>query len=64
MGFPFPSQIDFRTSILALDAGYGLREVPSYSLKLTRYGRLCKASPRHLYYRRGLALQILPPRAA
>ena len=37
---------------------------PNPSLKLTRYGRLCKASPRYHVHLRGLALQSLPPRAA
>jgi hypothetical protein len=37
---------------------------PNPSLKLTRYGRLCKASPRYPVHLRGLALQSLPPRAA
>ena len=37
---------------------------PNPSLKLTRYGRLCKPGPRQSYYRRGPGLQSLPPRAA
>ena len=37
---------------------------PNPSLKLTRYGRLCKPGPRQSYYRRVPGLQILPPRAA
>jgi len=37
---------------------------PNPSLKLTRYGRLCKPGPRQSYYRRGPGLQTLPPRAA
>jgi hypothetical protein len=37
---------------------------PNPSLKLTRYGRLCKASPRYPVHLRRLALQSLPPRAA
>jgi hypothetical protein len=37
---------------------------PNPSLKLTRYGRLCKPGPRQPYYRRGPGLQTLPPRAA
>jgi hypothetical protein len=37
---------------------------PNPSLKLTRYGRLCKPGPRQSYYRRGPGLQALPPRAA
>jgi hypothetical protein len=37
---------------------------PNPSLKLTRYGRLCKPGPRQLYYRRVPGLQSLPPRAA
>ena len=37
---------------------------PNPLLKLTRYGRLCKASPRYPVHLRGLALQSLPPRAA
>jgi hypothetical protein len=37
---------------------------PNPSLKLTRYGRLCKPGPRHSYYRRVPGLQSLPPRAA
>ncbi|MFN9573139.1 MAG: hypothetical protein ACK58P_08860, partial [Betaproteobacteria bacterium] len=40
------------------------RGSPSYSVKLTRYGRLCKPGPRHYYYRRVPGLQSLPPRAA
>jgi len=39
MDFPFPLQIDFSTSILALNAEYRLREVLSYSLEPTRNGR-------------------------
>jgi hypothetical protein len=42
-----------------------VREVrPNPSLKLTRYGRLCKPGPRQSYYRRVPGLQSLPPRAA
>ena len=37
---------------------------PNPSLKLTRYGRLCKPGPRQSYYRRAPGLQSLPPRAA
>ena len=37
---------------------------PNPSLKLTRYGRLCKPGPRQSYYRRVPGLQSLPPRAA
>ena len=37
---------------------------PNPSLKLTRYGRLCKPGPRHSYYRRVPGLQSLPTRAA
>jgi hypothetical protein len=37
---------------------------PNPSLKLTRYGRLCKPGPRQSYYRRGPGLHSLPPRAA
>jgi hypothetical protein len=37
---------------------------PNPSLKLTRYGRLCKPGPRQSYYRRVPGLQTLPPRAA
>jgi hypothetical protein len=37
---------------------------PNPSLKLTRYGRLCKPGPRQSYYRREPGLQTLPPRAA
>jgi hypothetical protein len=37
---------------------------PNPSLKLTRYGRLCKPVPRQSYYRRVPGLQSLPPRAA
>lgn len=37
---------------------------PNTSLKLTRYGRLCKPGPRQSYYRREPGLQSLPPRAA
>ena len=37
---------------------------PNPSLKLTRYGRLCKPSPRYPAHSRGLGLQSLPPRAA
>jgi hypothetical protein len=37
---------------------------PNPSLKLTRYGRLCKPGPRQSYYRRGPGLQTLPTRAA
>jgi hypothetical protein len=37
---------------------------PNPSLKLTRYGRLCKPGPRQSYYRRAPGLQNLPPRAA
>ena len=37
---------------------------PNPSLKLTRYGRLCKPGPRQSYYRREPGLQSLPPRAA
>jgi hypothetical protein len=37
---------------------------PNPSLKLTRYGRLCKPGPRQSYYRRVPGLQRLPPRAA
>jgi predicted DNA binding CopG/RHH family protein len=36
MDFPFALRIDFGTSILALDAGSGLREVLSYSLERRR----------------------------
>ena len=38
--------------------------LPNPSLKLTRYGRLCKPGPRQSYYRRVPGLQSLPPRAA
>jgi hypothetical protein len=38
MDFPFALQIDFKTQSWRLDAGCGLREVPSYSLEPTRYG--------------------------
>ncbi len=34
------------------------------SLKLTRYGKLCKDSPRYPVHSLELALQSLPPRAA
>ena len=37
---------------------------PNPSLKLTRYGRLCKPGPRQSNYRRVPGLQSLPPRAA
>ena len=37
---------------------------PNPSLKLTRYGRLCRPSPRYPAHSRGLGLQSLPPRAA
>jgi hypothetical protein len=37
---------------------------PNPSLKLTRYGRLCKPSPRYPVDLRGLGLQSPPPRAA
>ena len=37
---------------------------PNPSLKLTRYGRLCKPGPRQSYHRRVPGLQSLPPRAA
>jgi hypothetical protein len=37
---------------------------PNPSLKLTRYGKLCKPGPRQSYYRRGPGLQSSPPRAA
>jgi hypothetical protein len=37
---------------------------PNPSLKLTRYGRLCKPGPRQSYYRCEPGLQSLPPRAA
>jgi hypothetical protein len=37
---------------------------PNPSLKLTRYGRLCKPGPRQSYYRRVPGLQSLPARAA
>jgi hypothetical protein len=37
---------------------------PNPSLKLTRYGRICKPGPRQSYYRRVPGLQSLPPRAA
>jgi hypothetical protein len=37
---------------------------PNPSLKLTRYGWLCKPGPRQSYYRRVPGLQSLPPRAA
>jgi hypothetical protein len=40
------------------------RARPNPSLKLTRYGRLCKPGPRQSYYRRVPGLQSLPPRAA
>ena len=77
MDFPFPIRLNFHKSILV--PGYRCRtgEVPSYSLKLTRYGRrcnpllkltrygrLCKPGPRQSYYRREPGLQTLPPRAA
>jgi len=38
--------------------------MPNPSLKLTRYGRLCKPGPHQSYYRREPGLQSLPPRAA
>jgi hypothetical protein len=37
---------------------------PNPSLKLTRYGRLCKPGLRQSYYRLSPGLQSLPPRAA
>jgi hypothetical protein len=37
---------------------------PNTSLKLTRYGRRCKPSPRHMVHHRELGLQHPPPRAA
>ncbi len=37
---------------------------PNPSLKLTRYGRLCKPGPHQSYYRREPGLQTLPTRAA
>jgi hypothetical protein len=40
-----------------------VRVLPNPSVNLTRYGRPCKPGPRHLYYRRGPGLQVLPPRA-
>jgi hypothetical protein len=51
--------------VLGTSPTAGLPQVrPNPSLKLTRYGRLCKPGPRHSYYRRGPGLQSLPPRAA
>ena len=38
--------------------------LPNPSLKLTRYGRLCKPGSRQSYYCRVPGLQSLPPRAA
>jgi len=38
--------------------------MPNPSLKLTRYGRVCKPGSRQSYYRREPGLQTLPPRAA
>ena len=55
---PFRFQIDFENSILALDAGAGLREVPSYSLKRTRAGMPLQAVISFS------ALRVLPARAA
>jgi hypothetical protein len=37
---------------------------PNPSLKLTRYGRLCKPGLSQSYYRLSPGLQSLPPRAA
>jgi hypothetical protein len=37
---------------------------PNTSLKLTRYGRLCKPGPRYAVHFLGPGLQSLPPRAA
>ena len=37
---------------------------PNPSLKLTRYGRLCKPGLRHTAHHLSPALQCLPPRAA
>ena len=39
------------------------RVTPNPSFNLTRYGRHCKAGPRHLVHHRVPALQFLPPRA-
>ena len=51
-----------RSSVMASASSPTLR--PNPSLKLTRYGRLCKPGPRQSYYRREPGLQSLPPRAA
>ncbi len=51
--------------VLGTSPTAGLPHVmPNPSLKLTRYGRLCKPGPRQSYYRREPGLQSLPPRAA
>jgi hypothetical protein len=34
-----------------------------YALVMSRYGRPCMPSPRHLYYRRGPGMQVLSQRA-
>ena len=51
--------------VLGTSTTAGLPHVrPNPSLKLTRYGRLCKPGLRQSYYRRSPGLQSLPPRAA
>ena len=51
--------------VLGTSQTAGLPQVrPNPSLKLTRYGRLCKPGLRQSYYRRSPGLQSLPPRAA
>ncbi len=47
----------------AMNTLAGCRVMPNPSVNLTRYGRLCKPGPRHLYYRREPGLQALPSRA-
>lgn len=49
--FPFPFRLNFRdSSILVPRHRHGTGEVPSYSLKLTRYGMRCKPGLRHMVH--------------
>ncbi len=49
-----------RKVLVSTPAGAFAALRPNPSLKLTRYGRLCKPGPRQSYYRRVPGLQSLP----